>query len=259
MNTFNDKDIKKREEKQEIEIDLRQLFTVIMGKLWLILLTGFAVAVVAFLVTELFMTPIYESSTKIYVVNKTSEATNVTASDLQAGTQLTKDYQQLILSRTVLEKVIKEKNLDMTADQMKGKIVVSAPVDTRVLEIIVSDPDPKLAQEIANSVREVASDHIQKVMNTQAVNTVDAASLAKSPSRPSTMKNTLIGGMLGVLLAMAIVVIIFMSDDRIRTVEDVEQQLGLGVLGMIPLSEQEEGKKVATNKKGQAVQKKRRK
>lgn len=258
MNTFNDEDIKKREEKQEIEIDLRQLFTVILGKLWLILLTGFAVAVVAFLVTKLFMTPIYESSTKIYVLNKTSEATNVTSADLQAGTQLTKDYQQLILSRTVLEKVIREKNLDMTADQMKGKIVVSAPVDTRVLEIIVSDSDPKVAQEIANSVREVASDHIQKVMNTQAVNTVDEASLAKNPSRPSTMKNTLIGGMLGVLLAMAIVIIIFMLDDRIRTVEDVERQLGLGVLGMIPLSEPEVRKKAMANKKGQVIQKKRR-
>lgn len=258
MSTFSVNGLENREDKDEIEIDLKELFAAIMNKLWLILVCGFAVAVVTFLGTKILVTPIYESSTKIYVLNKAAEGTSVTASDLQASTQLTKDYQELILSRTVLEQVIKDENLDMTYNKLADKIAVNTPTDTRVLTIVVSDQDPKVAQEIADSVREAAAEHIQKVMDTQAVNTVDKASLATAPSKPSAMKNTIFGGLIGLFLAGAVVVVLYLLDDRIKNVEDVEQHLGIGVLGVIPMTEQGKKNVTASNKRGQVIQKKKR-
>ncbi|MEG0228023.1 MAG: protein-tyrosine kinase, partial [Lachnospiraceae bacterium] len=193
---------------------------------------------------------------------KQAETTGMTASDLQTSTLLTKDYQQLITSRAVLNQVIEDENLDMTYQELLGAVTVNTPVDTRIVEILVSNPDPKMAQDIANSVRTVAADHIQKVMDSQAVNTVDEANLATHPSKPSILKNTVIGGLLGIFLAIGIVVIIFLLDDRIRSVEDIEQYLGLGVLGSIPIMTEEKKKKNTkgnnrynSSKRGQKVQK----
>lgn len=258
MSTYKTEDVKRREENGEIEIDLTQLFQAILGKLWMILLVGLVTAVLGILVTKIFMTPIYDSSTQIYVLNKATEGgTAVTSADLQASSQLTKDYQQLILSRTVLEQVIEEQNLDMTYGELKEKVVVNNAVDTRIITIVASDPDPKIAQDIADSVREVAATHIQNVMDTQAVNTVDPANLPTAPARPSTMKNTVIAGALGIFLAMAVVVIGFLLDDRIKTVDDVEKHLGISVLGAIPISESGETKKKVNMKRGKTIERRR--
>ena len=260
MSTFNSSDVGHREEKEEIEIDLRQLLAVIIGKLWIVLLCGFVVAVTAFMATKVFVTPIYESTTKIYVLNRAGDNTNVTAADLQASAQLTKDYQELILSRTVLEQVIEEENYDLTYKEMVKKITVDTPADTRVIKIIASDPDPKTAQEIADAVRETSAEHIRKVMDTQAVNTVDEANLSVDPARPNAAKNTVIGGVAGMFLAMAVIIVIFIMDDRIKTVDDVEQYLGIGVLGSIPMVDQEKKRKTKTtvNRRGQPIKRKKR-
>lgn len=260
MNTFNEQPVNK-EEKDEIEIDLGQLFAVILGKLWIILTAGLAFAVVALLITKIFMTPIYTSTTKIYVLNRASEEAGLTSADLTSSTQLTKDYQQLILSRTVLEQVIVNQNLDITYDGLADKIEVTTPVDTRILSIMVSDPDPKAAKDIADEVRKVSADHIQQVMDIQSVNTVEEANLAVDPTSPSMKKNSLIGGALGILLSMGIIILIFIIDDHIRTPDDVERYLGLSVLGTIPIVEQDkknpQGSK-KNQKSGKAIQKKKR-
>ena len=93
----------------EIEIDLKELFYVIKRKLWIILLTGIVGAVGFGLFTAMVMKPVYTSSTMLYIVNKTTTLTSLT--DLQLGTQLTKDYKVLVTSRPVTGQVIT--NLDL--------------------------------------------------------------------------------------------------------------------------------------------------
>ena len=83
----------------EIEIDLKELFYVIKRKLWIILLTGIVGAVGFGLFTAMVMKPVYTSSTMLYIVNKTTTLTSLT--DLQLGTQLTKDYKVLVTRRPV--------------------------------------------------------------------------------------------------------------------------------------------------------------
>lgn len=97
-------------ENDEITIDLMDLFQVVFKKLHLVLLAGIIAALVAVLVTKLFMTPVYTSTTKMYVLSKQDANSAVTSSDLQAGSQLTKDYMELIKSRSVMEQVISQRS-----------------------------------------------------------------------------------------------------------------------------------------------------
>lgn len=219
-----------------IEIDLVELLGVILHNLWIIIVSGVIVAAVALLVSYFIITPKYESVTKIYVISKTN-ADTMTYSDLQAGSTLTKDYKELVKSRPVLEEVLAETGIDVELKNLEAQITVEVPTDTRIVSITVEDKDPYEARIIADSVRIAAAKHIQEVMDTEAVNVVEEASLPIEKSSPSILKNTAIGYAVGLFLAIAIVIINYIMDDTIKTPDDVEKFLGVSVLGSIPYSE----------------------
>lgn len=223
---------------EEIEIDLREVVAVLWKRAPVILLSGLVLALAALVGTKLFVTPQYQSTTRMYVLAKQNNDT-LTNSDLQTSTLLTNDYAELIKSRTVTEAVIAEMGLDLTHEQLLKKMEVTVPSDTRILTISVTDPDPYMARDLANTIRDTASEHIQQVMDVEAVNVADEANIPDAPVSPSTMKNGLIAGVLGCILAMAVVLVQYLTNDTIKTTEDVERYLQLSILGMIPLDESE--------------------
>ena len=232
----------------EIEIDLGEVFHLVISKLGVIILSGILLGVLSIIGTMLFITPKYESTTKIMVLNKQDNNT-LTSADMQTSTQLTKDYAELIQSRTVLEGVIAQLNLDMTYKEMLNKVSVETSSDSRIVSISVTDEDPYTASEIANAVRDMAAEHIQSVMDIEAVNLVDTANIPNEKASPSLAKNGVIGGLLGVIIAMAAVIIIYLTNDTIKVEEDVERYLGLSVLGSIPFSEKESRSKKKKSRK----------
>ena len=223
----------------EVEIDLGEVFHLLLSKLGVIILSGIVFCLAAVMGTMLLITPKYESTTKIVVLSKQDSST------------LTKDYAELIKSRTVTEGVIAQLKLDMTHEKLLKKLSVDTPTDTRVVSITVTDTDPYTAAQIANAVRDIASKHIQQVMDIKAVNVVETANIPDEPSSPSVPKNGVIGGLLGILLAAAVVLIVYLTNDTVKTPEDVEKYLGLSVLGTIPYSSKM-GKKSKKKKKRHA-------
>lgn len=235
----------------EIEIDLGEIFHLLIGHLGVIVLSGIAFGLMAIIGTMLFITPKYESTTKIYVLNRQDSST-LTSQDMSTSTQLTKDYAELIKSRTVTEGVIAHLQLDISHEDLLKMLSVETSTDTRIVAIRVRDTDPYRAAEIANSVRDVAAQHIQSVMDIEAVNVVETANIPDHKASPSLSRNGVIGGLLGVLLAAVIVIAVYLTNDTIRTTEDVERYLKLSVLGSIPLQGKEKKakkKKIRRNSK----------
>ena len=241
-----------------IEIDLVELLGVVLHNLWLIIVSGVIVAAIALLASYFLLTPKYESVTKIYVINK-SNADTMTYSDLQAGSTLTKDYKELVKSRPVLEEVIAETGIDTELKDLEEQISVEIPTDTRIVSITVEDKDPYEARTIADSVRIAASKHIQAVMDTEAVNVVEEASLPTEKSSPHMLQNTVIGYAIGLFLAIAIVVMKYIMDDTIKTPDDVEKYLGVSVLGSIPYSENDLSDKADMEEYEKKVKKRKKK
>lgn len=236
-------------ENDVIEVDLLEIINILLSRFWFILGGGLVAAAVGFAVSMFVIMPTYESTTKIYILNK-SENTTVTYSDVQMGTQLTKDYAELINSRYVLEEVIKKLSLAETEYQdLLDKVSVHTPTDTRIVSITVTDTNPQEAMNIANCIREVAGEHIQNVMDIDAVNVVEEANMPTTKAGPSIPKWTLIGGVIGVLLACGVILIHYLLDDTIKTSEDVEKYLGLSTLALIPVAVDENNVKQKTKRK----------
>ena len=241
----------------EITIDLAELFGVLWHWIWLILLVALLFGGAAYAFSKFVIPEEFQSTTKIYVLDKESgSGGQTTYTDLQAGAQLTKDYAELITSRTVIEKVIADNHLESVYDykEFLKKVEVNTPTDTRIVSITVTDTNPALAQALADDIRVEASDLIINTMQIDAVNTYEVANLPTEKSAPSCSKWALIGALIGALLVGGIVTLQYILDDTIKTSEDIEQYLGLSTLALIPLDENiggaEKGKKKKNKNNG---------
>ena len=214
----------------EIEINLGEIFALLLHKVWIIILAAVVCGAVGFLYSYFLITPQYQSTTKAYILNK-QNSTSVTYSDVQLSTTLSKDYEQLVTSRYVI---------DETYESLVGKVSATNTNDTRIIVITVIDPNPEQAQKVANAVRDLAAQHITQVMDIEAVNVVDSANLPTSPVSPSVPKWTLIGAAIGFIIAVAVVVIQHLLDDSIKSSEDIERYLGISTLALIPMNQAEE-------------------
>ena len=223
-----------QENTKRVEIDVLALLQKLWTKKVFILFTAFYVAVFAFLGTYFFIQPTYTSSTRIYVVNQADDGKNLSAQDLQAGTFLTKDYKEIITSNDVLSEVIKDEKLNMTEADLAKMISVNIPTDTRLISISVNAKTGQDAQSLANKVRDVAAEKIKKVTKVEDVTTLEDAKLPDSPSSPNIKRNVALGAVLGGFLAIVGLLVREILDDRIRRPEDIEDALGLTLLGIVP-------------------------
>lgn len=234
---------------EAVEIDLLELFSVLLHWIWLIVLAAIVVGGIAFAISKFAIPEEFQSTTRVYVLNRTEDKNDMpTYQELQASTQLTKDYSEMITSRHVLEKVISDLGLDLSYEGLKKRISVTTPSDSRIIQISVRDNNPAEAQRICRAVREESSEHIQNVMAIDAINIVDDANLPDHKSSPNNTRNTIIGALIGGFLAALIVVIRHFMDDTIKTNDDVEEYLGISCLAIIPLDKavnvgQQKGKK----------------
>lgn len=220
------------QEANTIEIDVLSLLRTIWRKKFLILLTAILTTGLAFAYSAFLVTPQYDSTTRLYVVNQSSDnGAVITNQDLQAGSFLVKDYKEIILSQDVLKNVTT--TLGIT-DDIKEKITVNIPVDTRILSITVRDSDPDQAATIANTLRDEAAKKIIEVTKVSDVTTLEAALPAEKPSTPQTKRNLVLGFIVGAFLATALVLVLEVLDDRVKRPQDIEEGLGMTLLGLVP-------------------------
>lgn len=223
------------QENQMIEIDVLSLLKTIWKRKFLIILTALLTGILALGYSVFIAKPAYKSTTRIYVVNRQQgENPTLTNQDLQAGSYLVKDYKEIILSQDVLASVISELKLSGSPSDLASKVTVTVPTDTRIVSITVTHADPAETSRIANTLREVAAEKIIAVTKVSDVTTLEEAETPKTPSSPNIRRNTIIGVLAGGILMVLVVVSVEILDDRVKKPEDIEETLGMTLLGVIP-------------------------
>lgn len=214
-------------------IDLVDLCYMLLGHWWQILLCVLLGCVIAFMVTKFYITPLYTSSSKLYVVSASSNSV-VNLSDLQLSSSLAQDYQELIMSRPVLESVVEELDLDMSTTALGNMIDITNPDDTRILVITVTSDDPQQATDIANELAKQAIIYLPEVMETTAPHLAESAIVPTGKSSPSYSYNIMCGFILGLVISCGFLVIRYVMNDTFTTPDDVVKYLGVQPLASIP-------------------------
>ena len=232
MNQKQDVEIKDRRD-EEIEIDLIELFSFYMTKLKWIIGSLALVALIAGLVTMFVLTPKYTATAKMYMVSAGSQSV-VDLTDLNIGQSISSDYVELLKTRPIIESVIKEQELDYSYKELVDMLDLSVVNDTRIIRIDVTSEDPEEAMNIANALAEKGVSELPKLMETPEPHVAEYAIVPVNKSSPSLTKNTMIGALLGLLIALAVFTVQFMMDDTFKTAEDIEREFGVMPMTVIP-------------------------
>lgn len=224
------------------EINLVDLFRIVLRKWWLILLCMAVFGFIAAIWTSYYVTPIYEANTTLYV-GKNADEEGLAAIDLNIGAAVIQDYREIAKSRLVASSVIEELGFTgMNPSALSARINVSQKTETRVIQISVKDPDPQMAMLIANKEAEVFKRKVSEIMQIDNVQIIDKADLPLFPISPNKSMNMMIGLVLGLAIALGIIFLIEFLDDTVKTPEDIGKVLDLPVIGVIPVFQTKERK-----------------
>ena len=225
--------VRTAERDTEVEIDLGELFLRLLDKWYVIVAAALVGTLISGIWTFFFVTPQYEATTKLYILNSDDSVINL--SSLQLGSQLANDYTHVFSNWHVHETVIDKLDLDYSYKTMEKMVRVNNPSNTRLLEITITSPDPQEAQLIANTYASVAREFIAKIMKTVEPSVFQEARLPTAPVSPSKSRNLIIGFLLGAFLAAGVITVLFVMDDKVRTSDDITKLLGLPTLGVVTM------------------------
>lgn len=243
--------IAENRENEEMEIDLAELGAVLLDHIQYIIFFVMLGAVLLNAYSYFFIAPTYVSTAKMYIVSASDDSV-VDLTDLNIGTSLTADYEELILSYPVLDQVIDKMDLDMDFTELAKMISISNPSDTRVLRIDVTSTDPELSRDIANTLVTVTIDYLPRTMGTDEPNIAQEARVAEHKAGPSYLKFTIIGALLGMLACCGVIIVYHLMDDTVHTAEDMEKYFGVVPLTSIPDIEAVNSDRERRKKKGNA-------
>ena len=210
-----------RNDNESIKFDLAKIVDGIMRRLWAVILTMVVGGVVLFSVAAFMITPKYQASALMYVNNSSFSvgATNfsISTSQLTAAKSLVETYLVILKSRLTLNEVIERGDLDLSYGQLHGMISAGSVNNTEVFSVTVTSTDPQEAEHIANTIAQVLPGKIAGVVEGSSVNIVDYAVVPSDKVSPDVKMYTIAGLMIGLILSCAIIVLIEVLDDQIRS------------------------------------------
>ena len=220
----------------EETIDLREYFFILKKKMWIIVTSMIICGLISGIVSFFVLTPVYEANTSL-IVNKEVEnelAEMTTSDDLRFVQQLALTYGEIIKSRTVITSTIDKLGLDMTYEALAGAVSVTNVSDTQIIKISVQHNNPLIATKICNTIPEIFSKEVQRIVKASGVEVVDKAIVPENPIKPNKIMNIAIAVVLGAMASVFVIFLIEALNTKIKEPKDIEEKLGIPVFGVVP-------------------------
>lgn len=217
------------------KLNVKDFTLIALGKWYILCIMLAACVIVSIIYSYLIVTPLYDSTGKLYVTNKNSQTINT--GDLSVSLFLTNDYVNLIVDRAVLDEVSRDLDYKYSYSQLRSAIRVSNPEDTRFLEIIARTPSAEDSKKIVDSVCKVSQEKLVELLGIDRVVIIRGGSLSNTPSVPKVSKNIIGSIVIAVIMYSALICALYFLDDKINKPEDIEKILGMSVLGNIPYNQ----------------------
>lgn len=221
----------------EETIDLREIFTILKKRMWIIAIITSVFVVVSIGLSFFILKPVYEANTTLIVNTDTDKKKDdiLTGDQVIVTEKLAITYGEIIKSRTVLEPIIKDLGLNMTYDELYECVQVAPVKNTQIINISVNSKIPKQARDIANALPTVFKGEVKRITKANGIEVIDRAITPDDPIKPKKLLNVSISAVLGVMVGLFVVFLIEYLDNKVKTPQDVEKYLELPLIGVIPL------------------------
>lgn len=221
------------------DIDLKRIIKVLLKRIWMIIAFSAAGLVLAFLVSSYIISPLYVSTTSLYVQNTEDEEDGPrrTLTDLQYAERLVNTYAFILKNKDFLSVIASRVDLGYSESDIRQMLQITGIKSTEVFQVSVSNNDPKHAKIIAEEIARMAPDEIKRVVKSGTIELIEAANVPQSPSFPNIKFNSLLGLMLGLAVSVVLAFLIEILDTTVKNATDLSETYGLPVLGSIPTIE----------------------
>ena len=228
-------------ENEGLTIDLGRVVQALLKWAWVIVAAAIVFGLVAWIFSATMITPTYRSGFTAYVNNKQTTTTgSTTSSDLSASIALAYVYGEIIQSRTVLTEAASKCGLDYGYSALAGKVTISVAETTAIINVYVEDTSPETAMALAAAIADVAPAHVARVVDNSSMRIVDEPILPTSQHAPNNGTNAVIGALLGIVAAVAMVIVLEVLNDYVQSGEELEKRYDVIAIGVIPDMDQAE-------------------
>lgn len=221
---------------QDDVIDLRKLVSVLLHRAWLIVAAAFLFSIAAYGGTKLLITPTYRTSFTVYVNNTTDQGdkTYVAGADITAARSLVSTYSAILTSQPVLEDAAAAVGMSLPYEQLAELVSISTITDTEIIQVNVTMEDPQLAVDFAQALVDLAPEYISNIVEGSSMKVIAAPKLPNSIYAPNSVRNTEVGFLMGAIFMTALIILLELMDNRVKSGEELEQRYGIAVMGTIP-------------------------
>lgn len=228
----------KKQNALEYEVDILHILGAIWRKLWIVVLCAVVAATITFSYAAFFITPMYSSTAMMYVNNKSitlgGTSVSISASEISAAQSLVKTYLVILNNRTTLQEVIDRTGVDYTWKQLSGMITASAVNDTEIFRVTVTADSAETAEKIVNGIAEVLPERVSDIIQGSSMKIVDGGIENSQPVSPNITTYTMVGFIIGLVIACSIIVVYAILDDTIRSEDYVIQKYNYPILARVP-------------------------
>lgn len=222
-------------EMEEQVISISEIFEA-LKKRWILIVSITLVATLISGVLSFFVIkPTYETSTKVFIGKEESNQEGYNTNDIQMYQKLLQTYAETIKTNEVVQAAINStNNTDLTVPAVKGALTVTPVSDTQILQIKYQNKNPEVAKEILESITNEFVILAKELVPNGNVRVIEAVQLPENPVAPNKKMNVAIAFLLGLMVSVGLVLLIEYLDNTFKSKEELEKELDIPVVGIIP-------------------------
>ncbi len=181
------------------------------------------------------LTDTYATNAKLFVGKEISEeSSEYNTNDITMYQKLLETYGEILLSRDLIENAIKSSNLDIEADTILAGLSVSPRNDTQLIDLYYSCGNAKECKKVLDAIIKEFMIEAKELIPNANIKVVTKPQVPTTSIGPQRKSNVIKAVLSAFLVASALVVIVNALDNRIRAKEDIEEILGVTILGSLP-------------------------
>ncbi|RYL95755.1 capsule biosynthesis protein [Sporolactobacillus sp. THM7-4] len=232
-------------------LGLKEIYIILRKRLWMIAAITVTAGVIGAIATHFFMTPMYGATTRILVYQGNGKML-YDSNAVQTNVDLVTTYSELINDPSILNQVIQNLDLNMSAEELQSRLTVETNEKSQIFSLTAKTERADLSVRIVNNAAKVFKAQVRKMLKVDNVSLLSPAILSASdaPVSPSLPKNVMIAVLLGLLLSVGLAFLLAYLDQTIKTEEDIEQRLGLPIVGVIEHMDDHSGRSDRSSRSG---------
>lgn len=222
---------------EEQVISISEIIDAVKKRWKIIALTTVLATLVSGIFSFFVISPTYEASTKIFIGKEGAESEGYNSSDVSMYQNLIKTYSELIKTKDLVNKAIDNSQYDLSVNNVLNGITVNKLTGTQILQISYQSKSPSIAKNILESITNEFITKAEELVPNGNVKILESVELPKNPVAPNKTMNIAIAFILGMMVGFGIVFLLEYLDNTYKNKEQLEKDLDIPVLGVIPMSD----------------------